>query len=257
MVLTNKNIGFTLIELAVVLFIIGLLLGGILTPMATSIEQKRRVALEEQYDDIEEALLGFAIVNGRLPCPDCPLGAVAVACTAGTNVINDGIEDQSNAGVGNGCAVGVTTNVEGNLPWVTLGLTGTDPWGNILAYQVDEAYADADDGAPNPTTTPASCVPNTTGVSFSFCSQAIITIQDTGSTCGTAVTNVASNVPVVVYSQGSQTATSCNELENTDGDTTFVDRDYELTAATYYDDMIFWISPFLLDSRMVKAEVLP
>ncbi len=255
--LTNNNNGFTLIELAVVLFIVGLLLAGILTPMATSVESSRRSTLEDQYNDIEEALIGFAIVNGRLPCPDCPIGAAAAACTAGVNAINDGIEDISNAGIGDGCAVGVTTNAEGNLPWVTLGVAGDDPWGNTLSYQVDEAYADADPGAPNPTTTPASCVPNTTGVSFSFCSQAIITIQDTGSTCGTAVTNVASNVPVVVYSQGSQTATSCNELENTDGDTTFVDRDYNQTAATYYDDMILWISPFLLNSRMVKAEVLP
>ena len=124
----TKNSGFTLIELAVVIFIVGLLLAGILTPMATSIESERRETQAELYDDIEEALIGFAIVNGRLPCPDCPLGAAAAACTAGGNVINDGIEDQNGTGTGNGCAVGVTTNVEGNLPWVTLGLAGTDPW---------------------------------------------------------------------------------------------------------------------------------
>jgi len=247
--LIKNNKGFSLIELAVVLFIVGLLLAGILTPMATSVEQERRSILQGQYDDVEEALIGFAIVNGRLPCPDCPLGAAAAACSAGGNVINDGIEDQSNGGVGNGCAVGVTTNVEGNLPWVTLGVTGDDPWGNTLNYQVDEAYADID--------AEAACTPATANTSFSICTTAILTIQDTGSTCGTAVANVASNVPVVVYSQGSQTATSCNELENTDGDTTFVHRDYNLTAATYYDDMILWISPFLLNSRMVKAEVLP
>lgn len=247
--LINNKKGFTLIELAVVLLIVGILLAGILTPMATSVEQSRRSTLETQYDDIEDALIGFAIVNGRLPCPDCPLGASAAACSAGGNVINDGIEDQSNGGVGDGCAVGVTTNVEGNLPWVTLGVEGTDPWGNTLSYQVDEAYADVD--------AEAACTPATANVSFSICTTASLTIQDTGSTCGTAVTNVASNVPLVVYSQGAQAATSCNELENTDGDTTFVDRDYNLTAATYYDDMILWISPFLLDSRMVKAEVLP
>ena len=135
---------------------------------------------------------------------------------------------------------------------MTLGVEGTDPWGNTLSYQVDEAYADVD--------AEAVCTPATANVSFSICTTAILTIQDTGSTCGTAVTNVASNVPVVVYSQGSQTvpaASSCNELENTDGDTTFVDMDYNQTTATYYDDMIFWISPFLLNSRMVKAEVLP
>tara|TARA_R110002072_G_C7960630_1_gene533858 strand:- start:173 stop:919 length:747 start_codon:yes stop_codon:yes gene_type:complete len=247
--LTNKSNGFTLIELAVVLFIVGLLLAGILTPMATSVESSRRSTLEAQYNDIEEALIGFAIVNGRLPCPDCPLGAGAAACTAGGNVINDGIEDQVGTGTGDGCAVGMTTNVEGNLPWVTLGVEGDDPWGNVLAYQVDEAYADID--------AEAGCTPATANASFSLCTTGVIDIQDTGDACGTAITPVASNVPVVVYSQGAQTATSCNELENTDGDIRFVDRDYNLTAATYYDDMILWISPFVLNSRMVKAEVLP
>ncbi len=244
----TKN-GFTLIELAIVLFIVGLLLAGILTPMATSVEQSRRSTLDEQYNEIEETLIGFAIVNGRLPCPDCPLGAIAAACSAGGNVINDGIEDQSNGGVGNGCAVGVTTNAEGNLPWVTLGVGGTDPWGNTLRYQVDEAFADID--------VETGCDPATANVSFSICTTATITIQDTGDTCGTAISNVASNVPAVIYSQGNETATSCNELENTDGDIRFVDMDYNLTAATYYDDMIHWLSPFVLKSRMVKAEVLP
>lgn len=240
----NKN-GFTLIELAVVLFIMGLLLSGILTPLATSLEQERRATLDQQYDDIEETLIGYAIINGRLPCPDCPVGAVAAACTAGGNAINDGIEDIS----GTACAVGATTTIEGNLPWVTLGVTGTDPWGNTLAYQVETAFADGVDEA--------ACSPATANVSFSICTTASITIQDTGSTCGTTIANVASNVPAVVYSQGSETATSCNELENTDGDSTFVDRDYDLSAATYYDDMIIWLSPFVLKSRMVKAEVLP
>ena len=109
---------------------------------------------------------------------------------------------------------------------------------------MDEAYADID--------AEAACTPATANVSFSICTTAILTIQDTGSTCGTAVANVASNVPVVVYSQGAQSnpaASSCNELENTDGDTTFVDMDYNLTAATYYDDMIFWISPFKSNPR--------
>lgn len=240
----TKN-GFTLIELAIVLFIVGLLLAGILTPMATSVEQSRRSTLDEQYNEIEETLIGFAIVNGRLPCPDCPLGAAAAACSSGGNVINDGVEDI----VGNVCAVGATTTVEGNLPWVTLGVNGIDPWGNTLAYQVETAFADNIDEA--------VCAPATANVSFSICTTATITIQDTGDTCGTAISNVASNVPAVIYSQGNETATSCNELENTDGDIRFVDMDYNLTATTYYDDMIHWLSPFVLKSRMVKAEVLP
>jgi prepilin-type N-terminal cleavage/methylation domain-containing protein len=245
-----NNNGFTLIELSVVLFIIGLLLSGLLTPLTTSVEQERRENLEEQYSEVDDALSGFAIVNGRLPCPDCPLGAAAAACTAGGNVINDGIEDQSGAV----CAVGAAVTVDGNLPWVTLGVTGTDPWGNTLGYHVEVAYAD--------TTAEAVCTPASANASFSICTTASITIQDKGDidvgcTAAPIPNNVATNVPVVVYSQGNAVATSCDELENTDGDSTFVDTDFNQVAATFYDDMIFWISPFVLDNKMVKAEVLP
>ncbi len=175
----NNNNGFTLVELAVVMFIMGILLAGLLTPLATSLEQEQRANLEKQFDEIEDALIGFAIVNGRLPCPDCPTAGAPAACNNAPNVSDDGIEDIS----GTGCAIGATTVIEGNLPWVTLGVTGTDPWGNTLAYHVDEAYADADDEA--------VCTPATANVSFSICTTANITIQDTGSTCGTPVTTVA------------------------------------------------------------------
>jgi len=247
--LTNKPNGFTLIELAVVLFIVGLILAGILTPMATSVESSRRSILQEQYDDIKEVLIGFAIVNGRLPCPDCPDDTTG-NCAAGDE--NDGIEDGDADG---SCKVGVLAQAEGNLPWVTLGVTGIDPWGRTLVYQVQQNYADTTDG------TGASCSIKT-GVSFQLCSSAGITIQDKGDVddgclAAPAPEAVATNVPLVVYSQGRQTATSCNELENTGGDNVFVVMDYNQTAGTYYDDMILWISPFLLNSRMVEAELLP
>jgi prepilin-type N-terminal cleavage/methylation domain-containing protein len=239
----NNISGFTLIELSMVLLIVGLLLAGILTPLATSLEQRKRDEMGTQYDDIEETLIGFAIVNGRLPCPDCPDDSTG---TCATGDENDGIEDQSGAG---GCDVGATTTIEGNLPWATLGIDGTDPWGNTLQYHVETAYAD--------TLAEVACTPANGTASFSVCTTASITVQDLGGTCTGAPNSVATNVPVVIYSQGNQTATSCNELENTDGNSTFVDTGYNEITATYYDDMITWISPFLLDSRMIKAEVLP
>jgi len=60
--------GFTLVELAMVLFIVSLLLGGLLVPLATQIEARQRSDAEEQLERIREALIGFAIINGRFPC---------------------------------------------------------------------------------------------------------------------------------------------------------------------------------------------
>ena len=251
--ITDKSTGFTLIELAVVLFIVGLLLAGLFTPVATSIDRERRQKLEREYEQIEEALIGFVIINGRFPCPDCRDATIGVC--------NDGEEDLKFEDPGDPnnrnhtCLVGTDTDpqVEGNLPWADLGVTGGDPWGRILAYRVQQDHADTDTigGTDND-----NCSTRT-GVSFQLCSTAGITVKDLGEDCSGTPANIATDVPAVVYSEGNHLATSCNELENTDDDATFVSRGYSTDETGYYDDMIFWISPKVLVTKMVDAEILP
>lgn len=103
--------GFTLIELAMVLFIVSLLLGGLLVPLATQLEGRQRNEARQQLERIEEALIGFAIINNRLPCP------TTQADPANENY---GLE-------GAPCNGAVAT--EGFLPWKTLGVREVDPWG--------------------------------------------------------------------------------------------------------------------------------
>lgn len=79
--LRTKN-GFTLIEIAMVLVIIGLLLGGLLMPLATQVDVQRRIETEKAMEQIKEALIGFAMVNGRLPCPADPAAPTGTS-TAG------------------------------------------------------------------------------------------------------------------------------------------------------------------------------
>src|SRR5262252_4931577 len=69
--------GFTLIELAVVLTIMGLALGGLAN---TDTEQSEQRSFEETRRRLEQArdlLLAFAVVNGRLPCPARYAGAAS------------------------------------------------------------------------------------------------------------------------------------------------------------------------------------
>src|SRR5256885_1341589 len=90
--------GFTLVEIAIVIFILTLLLGTFLVPLSAQVNQRAQSDVRKQMADIHDALLGFVAARGYLPCPDTD---------------NDGIEDAP----GGNCAAS-----EGNLPWVTLGI---------------------------------------------------------------------------------------------------------------------------------------
>ena len=254
--------GFTLIEMAVVLFLVSLVLGGVMTPLATRIEQKEREKTQGLLKEIKESLIGYSLVNGHLPCPDCPGGAASVSCGTGTAAFNDGIEDGSN-GAGTGisprsvvaddfvqCAVEV-----GNLPWVTLGVNEFDGWGNRFVYSIDQTFADNTPGT--------GCGTATAGVSFELCSTGDTSIWEEGA----AANLVANNVPALVFSYGANgnafggtAPTSADELDNwwTDvADRNFVSTDYNQTTANEYDDLFIWISPGALMYKMVTAERLP
>ena len=259
----DKNSGFTLIELAVVLFLISLVLGGVMTPLATRLEQEGRNKTEEKLKEIKDNLIGYALINGHLPCPDCPGDAFNAFCGAGTAVSNDGIEDGYDTSLPapvsprntttddfDSCAVEI-----GNLPWVTLGLTEFDTWGNRFVYSVDQTFADNVPGT--------GCGTPTAGVSFELCSNGNINIFEEA-----AGTNaVAQNVPALVYSRGANgeayagpdIPVSADELENwwTDIDRNFVATDYNTTTANEYDDMFLWLSTTTLMYKMVNAERLP
>ena len=134
--MTRRRGGFSLTELAIVLLIIALLLGGMLVPLSTQRDLHDSGVTKRQLDEITEALLGFAAVNGRLPCPDVDTDPSAVGY---------GIEEAN-------CAADVAT--EGFLPWKTLGVGEFDAWGapwrnaSLLRqghwrYRIERRYADA------------------------------------------------------------------------------------------------------------------
>lgn len=60
--------GFSLLEMALVLLILGILLGGLMVSLGQSANNARRTTTTNQLKMIQEALYGFAQTNGRLPC---------------------------------------------------------------------------------------------------------------------------------------------------------------------------------------------
>ncbi|HSQ04325.1 MAG TPA: type II secretion system protein, partial [Burkholderiales bacterium] len=230
--------GFSLVELAVALFVITLLVGSLLVPLTTQVEQRQISDTQKALEDIKEALLGFALSNGFLPCPDV---------TSGTGA-NDGAEDVSGAGT--------CVSSEGNVPWTTLGVIQSDVWGNRFRYRVDATFAQHPPAAP-----------------FTLSSNADIRVCGTAA-CTTLLTSSSPNgAAAVVLSHGkngygamnSQTGvantvpSSADELENTNGNTTFVSRTPSAVgaAAGEFDDIVTWLSKYSVFNRMVSAGKLP
>lgn len=112
----RHSAGFTLVEMAVVVLLIGIVLTMGLGMMRSTQENAAWSETRLKQDRIKVALIGFFRTNGRLPCPDSalpPTGAEPGACLV-------------NAG-------------RGVLPWKVLGLSVgdvQDGWSNFFTYRV-------------------------------------------------------------------------------------------------------------------------
>jgi len=249
--------GFTLVELAMVLFIISLLLGGLLGPLSTRLEGEERRQTTATLNEIRDSLIAYAMVNGHLPCPDCPASGTSAGCgiinTASSTNIGDGQEDlvAGASMVARSNPLAQCATAEGNIPWVTLGVTQLDAWGNRFGYRVTDTFADNVDG------TGSSACAVSAGVSFQICSQGNIRVNDAA---GTAI---AQNIPALVISYGKNANDAGNpssivELANQNaGSAIFVDTIYSTNPAVQFDDILSWIPPNTLVYRMVQAERLP
>jgi prepilin-type N-terminal cleavage/methylation domain-containing protein len=248
--------GFTLIEMAVVIFVMALILGSILVPLSTQVEQRQLADARRQLEEIKEALIGYASAQlaPHLPCPD-------KTAALGAGSPNDGAEDVE--------ADGRCAAPEGNVPWVTLGLPSVDPWGNRYRYRVSPAFAQR---------APVALTLSTPGT-LQVCS---------GRACasGEAITQVPPSLNAavaVILSHGPNgwgainagtnarvlppgcaavsgcAAMSDHEIANGDGDHIFVSRapSPPASAAGEFDDIVIWLSPHVLKQRLVAAGKLP
>jgi len=126
----TTSAGFTLVEIAVVIVVLGFLLAMIAGIATALIGQQRREMTRQRMAGVETALALFVSQNKRLPCP-------ADGRLAG-NAVGAGAE----ARVGGACqTVGGTANSQthGVVPWQSLGLAEqdvTDGWGSRITYRV-------------------------------------------------------------------------------------------------------------------------
>ncbi|MDD4912662.1 MAG: type II secretion system protein [Sideroxydans sp.] len=262
----RKTMGFSLVEMAMVLVIIALLLGGLLPVISGQIELQRNTETRKKLAEIREALLGFAVANNRLPCPAQATLATGAADAGQEARISTNCACQTSSGSGKkiadagGSRVACgDTSVAGVIPWATLGVSETDAWGRRFSYQVTEDFAD---GTAGTSEAAAAACQKSTGVSFQMCSEANLRVLIAAS----SATILVDFVPAIVVSHGVNgsggytssglklaNSTNADEIENADITNSLVSHDPSPT----FDDLLTWVPPNLLLSRMISAGKLP
>jgi prepilin-type N-terminal cleavage/methylation domain-containing protein len=254
----DRERGFTLTELAVVFVIISLLLGTAMYTLSAQTAQRNFEETRRRLEAARELILGFVIVNGRLPCP----ASTTTGATAGF---------EAPAGGGTCTAPGP---YGGWLPARSIGFqvtdaagNGIDAWGNAIRYAVS-GNAVALVGCAGSSTQPhftnatnlrtngITCQPNDLVV----CQSAT---GITATTCGTAasLTNQSTLVAIVFSTgkNGSAGSAGIDEDANLNGDRVLVWHTLTPVGATNgeFDDQMVWISVGELYGKLIAAGLLP
>jgi prepilin-type N-terminal cleavage/methylation domain-containing protein len=261
MISKPNSAGFTLTELAVVLVIVALLIGGMMMPLGAQDDLRRTAETQKTLADIQEALIGFAAANGRLPCP--------------ASSASNGVESPSPVGGVGACA----SPYDGFVPAVTLGLSSVnengyaiDAWNNPIRYAV---FPQNIAGAANRFTTANGMRDATmaaiasTNPLLSVCSSgsAVTSPGSPGAAC-TSAGKLTDSAVAVIYSLGKNAATggtgpgernNPNPNATIAADPAFVSHTPTAAGAAdgEFDDIVIWLSPNILFSRMIAARQLP
>jgi prepilin-type N-terminal cleavage/methylation domain-containing protein len=231
--------GFTLVEMAIVLAIMGVLIAMLVPLLGNIAETNRNELTMTRLGDIDDALIVFLRQTGRLPCPAAPDGEPL------------GVERS-------GCSIAGSN--DGIVPFRTLGLPqagARDGYGDYFTYHVASDYA-------------AASLPAGLNDEFGYCLVApgvpngTLMIEDLR---GNPVTGQP--IAYVVVSHGKNgrgrygppgtdrintEAAGLLESENSDGDDRFVDSVPIAESAERgpYDDRLLWRTRDALADKAVE-----
>ena len=273
--------GFSLVELAIVLFIVGLLMLSLMSTLSSQVEQRSFEDTRRRLEQARELVLSFAIVKGRLPCPARSNSAGMEVRVADTDaVVADRGKCQDAGGVVDYYGGAPGGAVGGLLPAATIGYQqvdsagfAIDAWSNRLRYVVANMVTNCS-GIP---TTPhftnstnlrangITCQPN----DLIVCRSATGIVAND---CGPAANQImtTSLVVVIIYSTGKNFASAqtaaiaaaagrIDEAANLNGDRVFVFHTPNPGGAANgeFDDQFTWITVGELYGKLIAAGALP
>jgi len=289
--------GFTLIEIAIVLIIVTILLGYTMAMVPVQQELKQYRQADAEMSKIIDSLYAFAQVNGYLPCPawtdDITDSTPAQTSSGlecrdfnGTASDCDGFDPSADTcDIWYGYVPGKTLGIDGKYSDINKLLL--DPWGMPYRYQVTNANAGNAD--PNPDfITPGDIQAEAAAVVAGLGSldpDLVICNTDPSAVAGndTACASAAETVfgaaatactdpdqpcaPIVILSTGKDKALegdnpqpSWIQRENQDNSTidrVFIKTSRRDVSGEEFDDLVKWVSPNILYSKMIEAGQLP
>jgi type II secretory pathway pseudopilin PulG len=273
--------GFTLAEIAIVFLIVALLIGGTVLTVSAQNDAREIADTQRTLEQAREAIIGFALRNGRLPCP-AQGGGVAVetfcveaigpACTPTQAVQVHGrcFRNPGNLPAGIGFVPAATLGigpVETSAASANFGLL-LDSWLQPVRYVVSDVPAPPPSAANRKLFTAAGEMrnhlltpPPATTPDLLVCTTSAGAVPATPA-CGAGVPGF--QTPAVVFSTGKMQATlgpvGVDEVANVNNDRVFVSRppttpiNPALPAPNPgFDDLVLWVSPNILYNRLIAA----
>ncbi len=259
----KSSSGFSLLEVAIVLFILTILLASITVPLASQVQIRRAEETRKLLEESKEAILGFVVANGRFPCPAAPNAkgvesfcvADSGACAPTTSVQNHG---------------NCSNFYDGFLPSSALGLSSLDEQGYLRdgwsseKNRVRYAVLDASIGPSAHALTAQDGMRQATLTNLGNSATSYLFICASGSgvtaaNCGTS-SQLTDKAPALVFSLGANAVTGgigVDESRNVDGDRVFVSHTPIANGTNDFDDILTWIPITIVLNKMLAAGSLP
>lgn len=233
--------GFTLVELAIVLLIIGVISGLLLSNFGAKLDVQKHNEDKQMLEDIKVSLINYVTTNGFLPCPDT----------------SDPIADPNGVGRENRNGLLECSASSGNLPFSDLETHPETAHGFRFSYHINRETVNPPVSVAQITEESASYFRNPTGYGcprycFNRATPPTANFSGIGNiNINNGTINVAENVLAVVISHGKNNCTTNPNAAGTiPADPSFEIRNCNYNSPVYYqaqqdnnfDDILTWVT---------------
>lgn len=224
---------FTLIEMAFVLLILGLLTRLAVGPLAALSEHGKRSQARQELQDIRSTVFAYLVSYGSLPCP-MSVSIQLPAAPDDQNLISTQGDNDPVCSTAHGWVSANEFRLQGRVNPVGALI---DPWGREYRYSVSlENNAEFGNTAlPDWTTPGEASLVGVTGLSSE------LTLCNSLSGSGCSGLRVRSDqIAFVVSSTGADDSAGGLQHENQDDDNYFLVSDESVVPGSEFDDLIVW-----------------